>query len=65
MVRVVEGSSREQSLPANSIRPAELDREGVPNLIYFNEDDKGGHFVTWEQPELFAEGLRAAFSMLR
>ena len=23
-------------------------------LIYFNEVDKGGHFATWEQPELFA-----------
>jgi len=23
-----------------------------PNLIYFNEVDKGGHFAAWEQPEL-------------
>ena len=30
-------------------------------LIYFNEVDKGGHFATWEQPELFATELRAAF----
>ena len=29
-------------------------------LTYFNEVDKGGHFATWEQPELFATELRAA-----
>jgi pimeloyl-ACP methyl ester carboxylesterase len=36
-----------------------------PNLIYFNEVDKGGHFAAWEEPELFATELRAAFSSLR
>ena len=36
-----------------------------PNLIYFNEVDKGGHFAAWEEPELFARELRAAFSSLR
>jgi hypothetical protein len=36
-----------------------------PNLIYFNEVDKGGHFAAWEEPELFASELRAAFSTLR
>jgi pimeloyl-ACP methyl ester carboxylesterase len=35
------------------------------NLIYFNEVDKGGHFAAWEQPELFAGELRAAFRSLR
>jgi len=34
-------------------------------LIYFNEVDKGGHFATWEQPELFATEFRAAFRSLR
>lgn len=34
-------------------------------LIYFNEVDKGGHFASWEQPQLFAEELRAAFKILR
>jgi pimeloyl-ACP methyl ester carboxylesterase len=34
-------------------------------LIYFNEVDKGGHFAAWEQPELFATELRAAFRSLR
>ena len=39
--------------------------EAYPNLIYFNEVDKGGHFAAWEQPQLFSEELRAAFSSLR
>jgi pimeloyl-ACP methyl ester carboxylesterase len=35
------------------------------NLIYFNNVDKGGHFAAWEQPELFASEVRAAFRSLR
>jgi len=35
------------------------------NLIYFNEVDKGGHFAAWEEPEIFAAELRAAFRSLR
>ncbi len=34
-------------------------------LIYFNEVDKGGHFAAWEEPELFATEIRAAFRSLR
>jgi pimeloyl-ACP methyl ester carboxylesterase len=36
-----------------------------PNVIYFNEVDAGGHFAAWEEPELFASELRAAFRPLR
>jgi pimeloyl-ACP methyl ester carboxylesterase len=36
-----------------------------PNLIHFNEVDRGGHFAAWEEPELFAAEMRAAFSSLR
>ena len=36
-----------------------------PNVIYFNEVDKGGHFAAWEEPELFASEVRAAFRPLR
>jgi pimeloyl-ACP methyl ester carboxylesterase len=36
-----------------------------PNLIYFNEVDKGGHFAAWEEPQLFSEEIRAAFKSLR
>jgi pimeloyl-ACP methyl ester carboxylesterase len=35
------------------------------NLIYFHQVDKGGHFAAWEQPQLFAEELWAAFRSLR
>jgi len=34
-------------------------------LIYFHAVDNGGHFAAWEQPKLFAEEIRAAFSSLR
>ena len=36
-----------------------------PDLAYFNEVDKGGHFAAWEEPELFSEEVRAAFRSLR
>jgi len=36
-----------------------------PNLVYFHEVDRGGHFAAWEEPELFAAELRAAFRSLR
>jgi pimeloyl-ACP methyl ester carboxylesterase len=36
-----------------------------PNVAYFNEVDRGGHFAAWEEPELFSSELRAAFSSVR
>jgi pimeloyl-ACP methyl ester carboxylesterase len=36
-----------------------------PDLAYFNEADKGGHFAAWEEPEVFSTEVRAAFSSLR
>ena len=36
-----------------------------PNVTYFHEVDKGGHFAAWEEPQLFSEELRAAFRSLR
>jgi pimeloyl-ACP methyl ester carboxylesterase len=36
-----------------------------PNVIYFHEVDKGGHFAAWEEPELFSTEIRAAFRSLR
>jgi pimeloyl-ACP methyl ester carboxylesterase len=36
-----------------------------PNVTYFNEVDRGGHFAAWEEPELFAAEMLAAFSSLR
>ena len=39
--------------------------KSYPNLTYFNEVDRGGHFAAWEEPELFATEVRAAFKSLR
>ena len=35
------------------------------NLIYYHRLDRGGHFAAWEQPDLFADEMRAAFRSLR
>jgi pimeloyl-ACP methyl ester carboxylesterase len=52
--------------PDDVYRPPETwARRAYPNLVYFNEVDKGGHFAAWEQPELFSAELRAAFRSLR
>jgi pimeloyl-ACP methyl ester carboxylesterase len=45
--------------------PRSWAEKAYPNLIYFNEVDKGGHFAAWEEPQLFSEELRAAFRSLR
>jgi pimeloyl-ACP methyl ester carboxylesterase len=66
--------AKDISIPfAISVFPHELyqaprswaERAYPDNLIYFHEVDKGGHFAAWEQPELFAAEMRAAFRSLR
>ncbi len=39
--------------------------KSYPNVTYFHEVDRGGHFAAWEEPELFATEVRAAFRPLR
>lgn len=61
------------SLPAAvTVFPGEIYRaprswteRSYHKLIYFHEVNKGGHFAAWEQPQLFAEEMRAAFRPLR
>ena len=62
------------SIPfAISVFPDELyqaprswaERAYPDNLIYFHKVDRGGHFAAWEQPDLFATEMRAAFRSLR
>jgi pimeloyl-ACP methyl ester carboxylesterase len=61
------------SIPAAiSVFPGEIYRapkswaeSSYHNLIYYHQADKGGHFAAWEQPQLFAEEIRAAFKPLR
>jgi pimeloyl-ACP methyl ester carboxylesterase len=45
--------------------PRSWTERAYPNLIYFNEVEKGGHFAAWEEPQLFSEELRAGFRSLR
>jgi pimeloyl-ACP methyl ester carboxylesterase len=45
--------------------PRSWAENSYPNLSYFNEVDKGGHFAAWEEPELFSEEVRAAFKSVR
>jgi len=45
--------------------PRSWAEQALHKLIYWNEVDKGGHFAAWEQPQLFAEEIRAAFRPLR
>ena len=45
--------------------PRSWAEKSYPNLVYFNEVDKGGHFAAWEEPQLFATEIRAAFRSLR
>ncbi len=69
----VEQRTAEISVPvAVTVFPGEIYQaprswaeRSYPKLIYFNEVKKGGHFASWEQPQLFAEELRAAFKSIR
>jgi pimeloyl-ACP methyl ester carboxylesterase len=45
--------------------PRSWAENSYPNLTYFNEVDRGGHFAAWEEPELFSAEVRAAFRSLR
>ncbi len=65
--------TREITIPVGvTVFPGEIYRaprtwteQAYRNLIYFNEVDRGGHFAAWEDPELFASELRAAFKSVR
>jgi pimeloyl-ACP methyl ester carboxylesterase len=68
------GMARPQvSLPVGfTVFPGEIFRaprswveKSYPNLTYYHEVDRGGHFAAWEEPELFATEVRAAFRQLR
>jgi pimeloyl-ACP methyl ester carboxylesterase len=45
--------------------PRSWAERAYPNLIYYNEVDRGGHFAAWQEPQLFSEELWAAFRSLR
>jgi pimeloyl-ACP methyl ester carboxylesterase len=45
--------------------PRSWAEKAYPNLIYFNEVDRGNHFAAWQEPDLFTSEMRAAFRSLR
>jgi hypothetical protein len=45
--------------------PRSWAEQAYPSLIYYSEDDRGGHFVAWQEPQLFPQEVRAAFRALR
>jgi pimeloyl-ACP methyl ester carboxylesterase len=45
--------------------PRSWAESAYPNLIYFNEVDRGDHFAAWQEPQLFSEEVRAGFRSLR
>jgi pimeloyl-ACP methyl ester carboxylesterase len=45
--------------------PRSWTERAYPNLIYYNQAEKGGHFAAWEQPTIFTRELRAAFQSVR
>jgi pimeloyl-ACP methyl ester carboxylesterase len=45
--------------------PRSWAQNGYPTLMYYNKPARGGHFAAWEEPELFASELRAAYRSLR
>jgi pimeloyl-ACP methyl ester carboxylesterase len=69
----VNQRTTEISLPvAVTVFPGEIYRaprswteRAYRNLVYFNTVDKGGHFAAWEEPQLFAQEMRAAFKSVR
>jgi pimeloyl-ACP methyl ester carboxylesterase len=71
--RAAEQAPPEVSIPVGfTTFPGEIWRtprswveHAYPNVIYFNEVDKGGHFAAWEEPQLFTTEVRAAFRSLR
>jgi pimeloyl-ACP methyl ester carboxylesterase len=54
------------SFPGEIFRaPRSWVERSYPNLTYFNEAERGGHFAAWEEPQLFSDEVRAAFRPLR
>jgi pimeloyl-ACP methyl ester carboxylesterase len=45
--------------------PRSWSERAYHNLVYYNRPEKGGHFAAWEQPQLFAEEVRAGLRPLR
>ena len=73
LLRVIDLDAKNVSIPAavtvfpNEIykAPRSWTERAYPNLVYFNEVDRGGHFAAWQEPELFSAEVRTGFRSLR
>jgi len=45
--------------------PRSWAERAYPNLVYYNEVERGDHFAAWQEPQLFTEEVRAGFRSLR
>jgi pimeloyl-ACP methyl ester carboxylesterase len=45
--------------------PRSWAEHAYPNLVHYNQLDKGGHFAAWEQPTLLVDELREGLKSLR
>jgi hypothetical protein len=45
--------------------PRHWAEQAYPDLRYWNEPDRGGHFAAFEQPEIFVEEVRSFFRLVR
>jgi hypothetical protein len=51
--------------PADILRPPRAWLERTANVVRVTEPARGGHFAAFEEPELYAEELRAFFRPYR
>jgi pimeloyl-ACP methyl ester carboxylesterase len=45
--------------------PRSWTEQAYPNLVYYNEVDKGNHFAAWQEPQIFSQEVRAGFQPIR
>ena len=63
--RRVEVPSGFSLFPGNIVRPPRAWLERTANVVRVTEPARGGHFAPFEEPELYAEELRAFFRPYR
>ncbi|MFD5813398.1 epoxide hydrolase family protein [Streptomyces sp. NPDC127038] len=65
LARRVEVPSGFSLFPGDLVRPPRAWLERTTNLAYLSEPPRGGHFAPFEEPEVYAEELRAFFRPYR
>ncbi|MFD8733828.1 epoxide hydrolase family protein [Streptomyces sp. NPDC059618] len=65
LARRVEVPSGFSLFPGDLVRPPRAWLERTTNLAYVSEPPRGGHFAPFEEPEVYAEELRAFFRPYR